>query len=205
MLHFTCTHDFVIVFSPILLSLSPWDFHLTYSRSDSCKCAICHDILQDAVAFKECGHSLCDECSKPCLTSKSCPTCRVAITSTNPNYIVRELIELIEVKCPHGSCDAGSDGSAKRRRGNDGGTVTTLSSSDTCGWTGKCIDLPAHEKTCEFKVVTCTLDGCNHQCRRKDMNNHLSGGWLFTTYEFDEAINHRELRQEDEKHARTVQ
>lgn len=37
-------------------------------------------------------------------------------------------------------------------------------------------DLKAHDDTCQFKIIACTIDGCGHECRRKDMGDHLSGG-----------------------------
>eukprot|EP00956_Cyclotella_meneghiniana_P002768 scaffold3265_cov20-Cyclotella_meneghiniana.AAC.1 len=30
-------------------------------------CAVCHDVLQSAVVFKECGHFFCEECAKACM------------------------------------------------------------------------------------------------------------------------------------------
>jgi len=139
---------------------------------DSSTCAICHDVLQDAVSMKECGHTFCDGCAKTCLhTTKSCPNCRVEVTGCNPNFFARESIGAMQVKCPHGKHDDDEEG-AKRRRGNDGEALP----SEGCTWTGSCEDFENHDKACEFKIITCELDGCDHKCRRKDMDNHLSGG-----------------------------
>ena len=139
------------------------------SQPPACyECAVCHDVLQSAVSFKECGHSFCEECAKACLRSKTCPNCRVEVTGFIPNFIVRESIGSIEVNCPNG-CDE----SNKRARGDDGEAVP---STVGCTWTGMCQDLQNHENVCDFKMITCSIDGCNHECRRKDMNSHLSGG-----------------------------
>eukprot|EP00956_Cyclotella_meneghiniana_P025027 scaffold51375_cov37-Cyclotella_meneghiniana.AAC.1 len=140
------------------------------SQPPACyECAVCHDVLQSAVSFKECGHSFCEECAKACLRSKTCPNCRVEVTGLIPNFIVREAIGSMEVKCPNGG-----DESNKRARGNDGEAVPV--SADGCDWTGKCYELQNHEKVCGFKIIRCSIDGCNHECLRKDMNGHLSGG-----------------------------
>eukprot|EP00956_Cyclotella_meneghiniana_P029093 scaffold69416_cov19-Cyclotella_meneghiniana.AAC.1 len=134
---------------------------------DSCICAICHDVLKDAVGIN-CGHSFCEECAKACLLTKSCPNCRAAFTSYAPNYTTREFIGSMPVRCHHGQDELNE--SNKTTRGNDGEAV----SNDRCTWTGKCEDLHSHENTCQFKIVTCSIDGCDHTCRRKDMLNHLS-------------------------------
>jgi hypothetical protein len=54
---------------------------------DSSTCAICHEILEDAVSMKECY---------------SCPNCHTAVTGTNPNYYARESIGALEIKCLNG-------------------------------------------------------------------------------------------------------
>jgi hypothetical protein len=136
---------------------------------DSCNCAVCLDILQNAVSFKECGHSFCNECATACLNAnglKSCPTCPAQVTGIVPNFTTREMIGSMMVNCLHGN-----DGS-KRAKGND---KRTRSKSTGCGWTGKCDDLKEHDDVCEFKIVGCELYGCNYECRRKDMKNHQSG------------------------------
>ena len=42
-------------------------------------------------------------------------------------------------------------------------------------WSVKCKDSQNHKKLCKLKMIKCSIDGCNHKCRRKDMNKHLSG------------------------------
>jgi hypothetical protein len=76
----------------------------------------------------------------------------------------------MEVKCPHGGIDVDAE-SNKRARGNDGDAVA----QDGCNWTGTCHELNKHEEECELTVITCCLDGCGHECSRRDMVKHLSG------------------------------
>ena len=132
-------------------------------------CAICHDVLQNAVVMKECGHSFCNECANECVSRKSCcPNCRTAVSGTVPNFPMRELVNELIVKCPHRE----SDGSAsKHRRGNDGEVIK----EEGCTWTGTCGDFSSHEAVCEYKVIICGVGGCGHTCSRKDMNQHLTG------------------------------
>lgn len=107
--------------------------------------------------------------AEACLETESCPTCRVAVSGTNPNFYARESIGSMQVKCPNGE---DNDDRSKRRRGDTGNVVP----AETCEWTGSCDDLEKHDSTCQFKVVRCELDGCYHECQRKDMARHLSGG-----------------------------
>ena len=142
---------------------------------ESCICAVCHDVLKDAVGIN-CGHSFCEECAKVCLPTKACPNCRADFTSYAPNFTTREWIGSMPVKCIHGH-DEQDEEARKRARGNDGEVVVAASNSG-CTWSGKCQDLQTHENTCQFKIVTCSIDGCNHECPRRDMAAHLSGGGL---------------------------
>jgi hypothetical protein len=149
-----------------------------------CICAICHDIIKAAVSFMECGHTFCDECAQDCLPSKSCPSCRKQVSCTVPNYVLRGVIRAMAVKCPN-QCD--DNDSNKRTKSNDGQAVPT---SDGCKWVGKYEDLQDHENICNFKMVTCEVEGCDHQCRRKDMGYGKSSFWqrIDPSYELNEAI-----------------
>ena len=137
-------------------------------------CAICHDVLKNAVSMKECGHTFCETCADACIQTRTCPNCRVAVTGTNPNFHARESIESMDVICPNGNSDQGTVQANSRRRGNDGEIVQ----DERCNWKGHLKDLENHEESCTFKIIPCAVDGCNHLCRRKDMDAHLSGGGL---------------------------
>jgi hypothetical protein len=94
------------------------------------------------------------------------------MTDTIPIFPLRDVIGSMEVYCS--SVTINDDESNKRAKGSDGEAVPIT--GDMCNWTGKYQDLQKHEKECEFQVVACELEGCNHQCRRKDMSrHHLSG------------------------------
>ncbi|KAL3797330.1 hypothetical protein ACHAWO_005489 [Cyclotella atomus] len=148
----------------------PIDIFLT-PPPDKNICAICRDILEDAVSMKECGHLFCDECANVLwILSDSCPNCRVPITGTTPCFYAREAIEAMQVKCLNGRGISEGEAS-KRQRGNDGEAVPP----ESCTWTGTCEEAKAHQNTCIFKVITCEWEGCNHQCMRKNMNSHLLG------------------------------
>ena len=112
-------------------------------------CAICHDVLKDACALN-CGHTFCGGCIDTCRASSnnpSCPNCRVAVTSSNPNYAIKDVIGELAVKCPD---------------------------SEECEWTGQVKDLESHGKMCMFKTILCDVQGCDHTCQRKNMGDHTS-------------------------------
>ena len=79
-----------------------------------------------------------------------CPNCRADITATgpHPNFVVRDIINALQVRCP------------------DGGTE--------CNWTGRVDALDSHGNTCIFKTIECDVEGCNHTCQRQHMGDHLS-------------------------------
>lgn len=147
----------------------------TAPPSDSAICAICHDVLKDAVSMKECGHTFCQECAAACLrSSRRCPNCRVYVTGSNPCYFARDSIGSMQVKCPHGSDEEGTDESNKRRKGDNGEAVP----EECCNWVGRCEDFKNHDDLCQLKVISCSIDGCSHRSRRKDMDSHLTGDSL---------------------------
>ena len=141
----------------------------TSSPPDNTICPVCHDVMKDAVSMRGCGHTFCEECAKACLRTP-CPNCRHYIEDYDPCYFARETIGLMKVKCPHDEKDDGEEEN-KRRRGENGDIIP----KEVCNWIGDCKDLTKHEDVCEFKTITCVVDGCNYQCRRKDMKDHLSG------------------------------
>jgi len=124
---------------------------------------------------KECGHTFCDECIKTCLDlNPSCPHCRVAATGSNPVYVLREVIEAMPVHCPEWkNCD--DESSRKKRKGSEEGD-DSIASASGCVWKGRLKDLKDHEDACDFKVVACSVEGCEYTCKRKDMESHLSSG-----------------------------
>jgi hypothetical protein len=45
--------------------------------------------------------------------------------------------------------------------------------SYVCQWIGKLKDLEMHVNKCEFKVVTCPLNGCAFRCKRMYLKEHM--------------------------------
>ena len=107
-------------------------------------------------------------------SNDSCPNCRVAASGAVPCYALREIVASMLVQCPECTED---DGGRKRRRvdNDNDGVQSALVQSDWCTWTGPLKDMGEHEKVCEYKTIKCSFDGCEHECKRKDMNSHLSG------------------------------
>jgi hypothetical protein len=81
----------------------------------------------------------------------------VKVTGFVPNFVATELIGSMTVRCPNGKSD---DKSYKQMRGGDG--VAIPADNEVCTRTGQCTDLQMHDETCEFKVITWNLEGCNH-------------------------------------------
>ena len=148
--------------------------------SDGFICAICHDVLKDASTFKECGHTFCGDCINTlCIgDTPQCPNCRVAVTGSIPNYSMRDVIDAMKVKCPHWNCDVDDGGESrnKRQRCENDEDVAHSTSGRGCGWTGVLRDLKVHEKECGFETITCSVNGCEHICKRMYMESHLSSG-----------------------------
>ena len=146
-------------------------------------CAICHDVLKDASTFRECGHTFCDDCITDCLGhNNSCPNCRVVVTGSNPNYALREIVESLPVNCPEW-CNS------KKRKRDEEDDDQDVAAIAGCDWKGQLKDLKDHEKVCDFKIVACNVNGCEHRCKRKDMASHHSSptGMMM----------HQELRHEN--------
>ncbi len=146
---------------------------------DSIICSICLDILEDAASFKKCGHIFCAKCISACLSKPTCPTCRRSVqTGSNPNYILRDLIGKLEVRCPEYASDRKSP--STRHRMDDGQTEAVERSSHDddetgCDWRGTISELDQHvADECEFTVIECGEEGCKHACRRRDMGAHKS-------------------------------
>ena len=120
---------------------------------DTCICGICRDVLQDAIAFKECGHTFCNNCALP---NKTCPSCRREVTGTVPSYFARDTIGSMQCNCPN-----------KRLKS------TSNDAFPGCDWTGKVQDLHQHETECSFETIKCSVNGCSHKCYRRDLDAHL--------------------------------
>lgn len=78
------------------------------------------------------------------------------LTGLVPNYIVRNVIEQLQVGCLGCRYD---DGSERRIY-------------DNCHWKGLLRDYKDHEYVCEYKEIDCNINGCDYTCKRKDMGLH---------------------------------
>jgi hypothetical protein len=135
---------------------------------DGAICTICHDVVKNAVISKECGHSFCEGCSDSLVEKNhGCATCRFPKPTFGPNHLARDVIGDYDVHCPQREINQESN---TRRRGNDGNAVP----AESCAWTGKCEELANHKNVCDYELITCERQGCEHRCYRKDMDSHLS-------------------------------
>ena len=160
----------------------PTDIFLS-KPDDSFTCAICHEILKDASSFKECGHTFCDECIS-FVTNRldpKCPTCRKLVnTGSNPNYLLRDIIDKLEVKCPE---EVEESPAAKRLKTTGENNESNSENNDAvdyeysgcCGWRGTVSGLKHHmTNECLLATVMCGVEGCTHTCQRRDMEAHRS-------------------------------
>uniref|UniRef100_A0A7S0XND2 RING-type domain-containing protein n=1 Tax=Skeletonema marinoi TaxID=267567 RepID=A0A7S0XND2_9STRA len=141
-------------------------------------CAICHEVLEDASSFKECGHTFCDGCISECLAANpACPTCRKPVhTGSNPNYSLRDIIDKLEVKCPE--YEKGCLPPTKRLKttGDKKDDGADNKSEIGCDWRGTVSELQKHVvEECLLTNIMCSEEGgCKHICQRKDMEAHRS-------------------------------
>ena len=160
-------------------------------------CAVCMDVLESAKSFS-CGHSFCGGCCSRVTAAPEavCPTCRAKADDAKPNYAMRDVVDGLTVRCP----EYGGRGDGRKRKRDEadeeGGEATA---GGGCEWTGPLRDLDEHRKPCGHAMVSCALEGCNHGCRRKDMEAHLSGG--------ASLLRHMQLMQasQDARHEEAIQ
>ena len=62
------------------------------------ECPVCLDILKDPKILVNCGHSICEQCSKAIsgFGSITCPQCRTASSYTKTNFAVKSALEFLE-------------------------------------------------------------------------------------------------------------
>jgi ubiquitin-conjugating enzyme E2 I len=142
---------------------------------ENCLCIICHSVFDEPSSLK-CGHTFCLACLNSALeSSRRCPTCRSTVSKKGdhviPNRVLKGLIENLTVRCKNSACrDPDNEPDRQRRRLNPGETPAT---DDSCTWTGKLVDWPAHSKSeCALEPVSCTVAGCDFRCARKELGQH---------------------------------
>ncbi|KAK1739065.1 hypothetical protein QTG54_010381 [Skeletonema marinoi] len=155
----------------------PTDIFLSIPDSNLI-CAICHEVLEDASSFKECGHTFCDGCISECLAANpACPTCRKPVhTGSNPNYSLRDIIDKLEVRCPeYEKCSLPPTKRLKTTTGENKKDDDNKSETG-CDWRGTVSELQKHVvEECLLTNIMCSEEGgCKHICQRKDMEAHRS-------------------------------
>jgi len=113
------------------------------------------------------------------------------VSSCIPAFACRELIDSMKVKCTNGrdtiqtsqailgsmhNCGNGEESSKKRKRDDASLSDNIESTKVGCNWTGSLKERQQHEEVCGHKIITCSVEGCNHTCKRKDMESHLTSG-----------------------------
>ncbi|KAL7439211.1 hypothetical protein ACHAXM_006625 [Skeletonema potamos] len=150
----------------------PTDIFLSYP-DDTLICAICHEVLNDASSFKECGHTFCDGCILECLAvNPTCPTCREYVhTGSNPNYALRDIIDKLEVRCP----EELEERPAKRLKSTGDNCDDNGDEYSPCDWRGTVSGLKKHvADECLLATMSCGEEGCQHMCQRRHMEAHRS-------------------------------
>jgi hypothetical protein len=147
-------------------------------------CSICMDVLRDPVQVCGQQHTYCRGC---CIaisreTNTRCPECRAPISREEPARLARNMILLLDVRCPHAGSNGGSGGGGvsggssdttdslssssdvtadaedghqhKKRRRDDGAGPSSVPAT-SCVWTGPLQDYEAHVAVCPFGEISC--------------------------------------------------
>jgi hypothetical protein len=111
-------------------------------------CAICFDVLKDAMIITSCSHGFCKICLLNVIKKESsaeCPLCRETFTwdKVIPNRIVDECVQKMVIACPNSKINAGF----KKVKG--------------CEWKEKLQELDNHLiNHCQHNTTDCTNIGC---------------------------------------------
>mmetsp|Transcript_27538 Transcript_27538/g.62443 ORF Transcript_27538/g.62443 Transcript_27538/m.62443 type:complete len:485 (+) Transcript_27538:41-1495(+) len=161
-------------------------------------CGICMEVLNDPVLV--CGeqHTYCRACIALWKDTKStCPECRVPISQGKTNRLAKNMIDKLEVRCPHAGCDGcdgGGDGSGQTNSASSSSDIPadaedghqhkksrqensaepSSAAATYCAWTGQVKDYEAHVAACPFMEVSCPFEeaGCTFRAARRDMGAH---------------------------------
>ena len=97
---------------------------------------------------------------------------------------------MMQVRCPEAGAGTGSRGEILDEGDNN------AEASESCDWAGNVKDIEAHENVCNFKTIECSVEGCMHTCKRKDLSSHLSSNTAL--------LMHMELKYENKLKAMDV-
>jgi hypothetical protein len=136
-------------------------------------------------------------------TNTTCPTCRFSLKYEDyeddewelniyHNKALHRMIHNMQVKCPNSSHDHTDaefqnarsneeERACQRRKLDDRGGFQEMykpsSSDDLCTWTGCLGDWQEkHKEECHLEKIECVVPGCEFECLRKDMDEHLDKG-----------------------------
>jgi len=166
------------------------------------KCGICMEIMRDPVQICSVHHTYCVGCiSRWRSTKTTCPDCRAPISREEPARILKNMIEKLEVGCPHAACNGGSnsgdsgsgsgmtnssssssgdatadaeDGHQHKKSRQENSAEPSSAAATYCAWTGQVKDYEAHMAVCPFVEVCCPFAeaGCTFRAARRDMGAH---------------------------------
>jgi hypothetical protein len=169
-------------------------------------CAICHDVQDTPTScpcgHTFCDDCLDEWTDRNLGTNKTCPTCRFSLEheddeddeyglNIDHNKALHRMIHNMQVKCPnnHDHTDAyfqnarsnEEERACQRRkldeRGGSQDIYKPSSSDERCTWIGCLGDWQEkHKEECHLEEIQCVVPGCEFECLRKDMDEHLDKG-----------------------------
>src|SRR5689334_11903170 len=85
------------------------DYHNWHDKrhkefASQAECPLCNTLMSSRIYQCNNGHSICSECYNQLRNSKpKCPTCKSTLIV--PHRSLEQLLELLEIPCPHDGCD----------------------------------------------------------------------------------------------------
>jgi hypothetical protein len=128
---------------------------------DSCKeidlqCAICHEIICEAMATR-CGHCFCKCCIQIHIQTSSdsrsfCPTCRATplYLDNSSGAFIDRMVKNLKIHCP-----------SQMQKGEHKGQ---------CNWQGSIHEMQKHRSECKLRTLPCTQ--CKAELQFVDMETH---------------------------------
>ena len=134
----------------------------------NCSCAICTDLLEDAVTIRECEHTFCGPCLDGWIVSQMdennvpCPECRTIFSKDDvklASRFIRNMLSEIQLTCPF----------------------------ETCGTTVGYGKFNIHQLACEYNPdVKLPCIGCEQQYTKETLPDHEENCILYIRYQMSE-------------------
>lgn len=122
----------------------PWErFPDSESVNALCECPVCRQVLRDAVQCEQ-QHAVCSLCLQGC--EGRCPVCRTPVPSPAPARVVRQLVDMLKIRCE------------KVEEG--------------CTHIGTVADITRHELECDYSMISCPNAGCTARAKPLKMQSH---------------------------------